>query len=567
MNKFLFTRGYSLKLAPGFLWLIVTVFGSVGCSQIPDDTSILARVGQHYIYVADLMYLEAKLEESGASDLVPQRRQNVQTLIDRKILLKEARIRDIENEAEVIKWLAWRKTKKLSEIMLKREVFERAAISREEVRGMYERGWDQQVVTRQIFVRTQALANQVYALLQQGAEFDEIGKEYSVDRLFGVPTGTVDEVVYAAYDGPENLVKIVFDLPVGGISTPTPLMEGLVIAQVTEHRQAAWEEVEEAIAKKLWQEKKKLLRGVYMKQLKDRFELIANTKGLDIVVETLQDDTPLVQLDPSQRQAQVYSFGSVQLNVEEVVEMLLKVKDNWQGATLPQVATQLRDNTLAARVIAEDAYQKGVDTTATFVDWSGRTRDNAIISHLREKVLVERVLVAEEDVRAYYEKNKNKFRMPAKASIQELLVKNAVQARSLRQQIDGGIDLGTFMNGTVGEYRAAKTIYDSQAPLFGEVWMNVVMNAPLGEIQGPVRNKAGEYSIFTVLERYPEEFYSLDNKKVRDRVEQAVKERKNIVSFNAYVEKLRDKYANETEIYTRHIEQLSESQLGNAEER
>ena len=49
---------------------------------------------------------------------------------------------------------------------------------------------------------------------------------------------------------------------------------------------------------------------------------------------------------------------------------------------------------------------------------------------------------------------------------------------------------------------------ESRGPFLGEAWMNAVMNAELGQLQGPIQARGG-YSIFRVIERWPEIYYGL----------------------------------------------------------
>ena len=47
--------------------------------------------------------------------------------------------------------------------------------------------------------------------------------------------------------------------------------------------------------------------------------------------------------------------------------------------------------------------------------------------------------------------------------------------------------------------------------------MNAVMNAELHQLQGPIQTRGG-YSIFRVIERYPEIYHGLELERVRNAV-------------------------------------------------
>jgi hypothetical protein len=100
------------------------------------------------------------------------------------------------------------------------------------------------------------------------------------------------------------------------------------------------------------------------------------------------------------------------------------------------------------------------------------------------------------------------------------------------------------------------TVYGPQAPVYGEAWMSVAMNAPLGQVQGPVQTKGG-YSVFRVLERQPESHYGLDQSRVRRDVESGVEAEKERTQFNEYLDGLRRKNASRVRIYQDHLEMLA----------
>ena len=85
--------------------------------------------------------------------------------------------------------------------------------------------------------------------------------------------------------------------------------------------------------------------------------------------------------------------------------------------------------------------------------------------------------------------------------------------------------------------------------------MNAVMNAELQQLQGPIQTRGG-YSIFRVIERYPEIYYGLELERVRNSVERDVRERAEREFFNSYLRDLRQKYAEQIDVYEEHLRYL-----------
>jgi len=101
-------------------------------------------------------------------------------------------------------------------------------------------------------------------------------------------------------------------------------------------------------------------------------------------------------------------------------------------------------------------------------------------------------------------------------------------------------------------------VSQSQAPLFGEVWMNAVMNAELNQLVGPIQTKGG-YSLFKVVERHPEVYHGLELARVRKAVVRDVRERAEREHFNSQLRALRQKYAERIEVFEDHLQNFGDA--------
>ena len=186
-----------------------------------------------------------------------------------------------------------------------------------------------------------------------------------------------------------------------------------------------------------------------------------------------------------------------------------------------------------------------------------------MLMRLRQRALSAGVEVLEEDLEKFYDENKNRFRVAASARIQEVLIEDPDQARELLAQIEEGADMGRLARAHKQRKKAKNGVWDlsaSQAPLYGEVWMNAVMNAPLNQVQGPIQTR-GDYSLFKVLEMYPETFASLEVDRVRRSVARDVRWYKESEHFNRYLEELWRKYADRIEVFEENMQFLEGSEV------
>ena len=92
--------------------------------------------------------------------------------------------------------------------------------------------------------------------------------------------------------------------------------------------------------------------------------------------------------------------------------------------------------------------------------------------------------------------------------------------------------------------------------------MNAVMNAELNQLQGPIQTRGG-YSIFRVIERYPEIYHGLELERVRDVVMRDVRERTEREYFNGYLLDLHKKYAEQIDVYEEHLRYFDDELVQN----
>ena len=529
-----------------------------GCAQPLEDSAFLAKVGEDRITAGDLRAFVSGRPSSPRT--AEEYRSHLQTLIDRRVLLAEARAQGLEEDRQVLERLEEEKKRKLHDEMMRLEVYDEVSVEEEEIEQAYQQaGWSVQVVSQEIFVPDEETAQKVVDLLENGMDFAEVARLHAVDRMMGLPSGKSDHFTYSPYDAPKAVVRRVFVLPEGGTTGPIPLRGGHVIARARERRRVKIEEVRDKIRTYLHDLKVDILRERYLRRLRTELDFRSHPQNMEVVVQVLKDGRSLSNLPEEQLRLPVYTFGDVVLGVEEVIEAVEPAKAQWRQINQEEVIVELKRTLLPVEVMACDGRGRGVDQTDAFRRLLQAEKEDLVLVHLRDLVLEERLQVAQEDLAAYYESHKRRFRIPAQAHLQELLVEDPDQARDLVRQIEAGAELSEL----IGQYSIRRynveegvlRVFDIQHPLYGEEWMNTAMNAPLNELQGPVETKGG-YSIFKVFHRYAESFDTLANKWVQGMVVRAVKEEKEGSIFNYYLEELRKKYAELIKVYEGNVKRL-----------
>ena len=537
----------------GWMVLVGAMLALCGCGQQPGDPALLARVGEVSIVADDLQRLVDRLASNAeaASGSEVSYWGQLQTLVDREVLLLEARARALEGDSLVLERLLLHEEDVLVREMLYRQVTARLAITPEEVEGEYERGgWEEETKSMEIFVSDESRAQIVLDGLAAGSDFGELGRLYSEDRLFKIPVGSPQVSTYAPKDAPRRVAEAVTGLPEGEIVGPIAVSGGYVFAKVLGRRKVQLDEVRQRVVKWLTRTKKEALRDVYYISLQKSFGLELNQDGMDLVVRSLEEGRPAEGLAAGEQRLAVYTYRGGALDVEKALASVARKASRWPSIDESLVVEELRKE-LRRRLVVLDARSQGVDQAESFRRWVRGRQEDLMISRLRSLVLEDELEITEEDIRSRYEEIKERLDRPGIARVLDLLVEDPDLARALRQEIETGVD----MRGLIGQHSIRQNakegvlqVHDIETRLYGEAWLKAVMSAPLEELQGPIKTKGG-FSLFKVLEREEAGYYTLENPQIRKTVNRDVKAAKERTLFNDFLKRLQRKYAEQIEVF------------------
>ena len=138
---------------------------------------------------------------------------------------------------------------------------------------------------------------------------------------------------------------------------------------------------------------------------------------MDIVVSVLQGAVRYADLDETQRQRPVYAFEGLQMDVAEVLEAVRPSGRLWPEASVASVNEKLSESHFPTRLMAHDARRKGLDKTEAFARSHELALGNLMLMKLREQILAEVPAPTEDELLAFYEEHKHRFRSPPPRAI------------------------------------------------------------------------------------------------------------------------------------------------------
>jgi peptidyl-prolyl cis-trans isomerase C len=199
-------------------------------------------------------------------------------LIIKKLLLKEANKDKMENEKEFQTRLLDIKEQLLIESLLKKKISSDSQLNDEEIKKYYDANKEKEINTRHILLKTEEEAKQIKEKLQNGEDFVELAKKYSIDPNAKTTGGDIGfhpkGTLLPEYE------EVAFKLTkIGQVSGVVKSQYGYHIIRLDGTKPptfVAFDEVKDFIKQQIAQEKQKELIEKYIEDLKKSAKITIN---------------------------------------------------------------------------------------------------------------------------------------------------------------------------------------------------------------------------------------------------------------------------------------------------
>lgn len=266
-----------------FLLLLV-----ISCSK-KQEGRVLARIDDEVITVSDFEREIEKLPLNMKMLLTNEKakREFLERLITRRILVREAKREKIEDTKEFEERLKDLREQLLIEALLRKRINVEANVTEDEMRAYYERNKQAfqkggEINTRHILVKTQEEAREIQKRLIAGEDFVELAKKYSIDPNARVTGGELGfhprGTLLPEYEEAAFKLKRVGEI--SGI-VKTPLGYHIIrLEGVKGSSYIPFEEVKELIRQQIIQERQGEILGKYIEGLKKKTKVTINEEYL-----------------------------------------------------------------------------------------------------------------------------------------------------------------------------------------------------------------------------------------------------------------------------------------------
>lgn len=521
-----------------------------GCDLLSERP--VAEVGPHQITAAALQSFVA--EWSGrrppTQTADQARRHYLQTMIDARLLLLEARSRGIDTTQAVRSTVQDAIDNRVSALYRAREITDAIAIPADEIRAYFDdEGYGLERKVSGILVESQSEADSVLTLLRAGQPFAEVAAAYSIDARSarqGGELGFIGRDMAPRIHIPPEVFRT---LPLGAISEPMYTGKYWNIVRFTEERPASYDKYRDSISRQLSAERSAQATREHLELLHNAFEVRLREEALQPLVSAYQrqDLSPLTA-----ESLPLYTFDEGEITVAAAVKVLQEQNIGSGFADSAQAASTLKRIVLNPFLIKEAARRADYYQKPSIQQLEKIKEEEALLDGLKEAIIQD-IDISEEDVRRYYDDHPDIFSHEPAVWVEELLLPSADEAKEKRALLEGGTPFADLVGESLRSDAIEKANRFHFHPLEKAVYpklMVAIENAPEGELIGPVAVEGG-FSLFRVLDH--EEASIEPYEQVQRRAAALLRREREHWHLQALLEKLREKYAAQIKIDEAHL--------------
>ena len=540
----------TFSISYGALGSLALLLICTGCGP-QDENPTVAEVGDRTITVRDVRDFLAKLpehakgEEAGKEPL----RYHLQTIIDMELLLMEARNQGLERSSPYLTSLIQIRKAKLVREYQRRTID--ATLEDGEVEEYIDReGLARAVRLGDILVADLETAEKTAREIEKGASFADVARKLSLNEATAAQGGDTGRFT-TRYEVIPGLAEKLFGLAVGSVSDPVRIGDRYAVFKILDETTAQFNPRQRRkIAEDLKRKKHEIAKAELVTELRDKYRLEPVRDGIAAAVEALRPGAADVGHDPSA--IVLYRYDGGEITAADLIGAAKSRKGNVLETLrdAEQVVSFVEQYIVPDVMIQEAAVRQGIDREEEVAQWLEEQGKQLLVRVLRSKMLKERVTIAEDDLRQYYEANADRFLHPEQTEVQEILARTEIEALRLKGMIEGGAAFGdlakrhSIRSLEVRDDEGRFHVHRYESPQFGG-FVEAAVEAEIGELTGPVKVQKG-YSIFKVLsrERKRETFAEAEM-----RVRSQLRRQRHRNEFNEYMEELYSRYESEMSIH------------------
>ena len=206
----------------------------------------------------------------------------------------------------------------------------------------------------------------------------------------------------------------------------------------------------------------------------------------------------------------------------------------------PVAREQLLEQVISYELMYNHGKELGLDNSEDFLAQVEKAKKE-ILTQMTINAELSKIAISEEEVKAYYEENKEKFQEMEQVSAKHILVETEVEANEIKAKIEGGL---SFEEAAENYSKCPSSSNGGDLGLFTRGRMvpefeNAAFELNVGEVSAPVQTQFG-FHLIKVEEKKEASVKPLEE--VKEMVTGTIMQEKQATTYYALVEDLKGKF-------------------------
>ena len=536
---------------------LIASIAVTGCSKREDlkiaefkDRSITVGEFETAYAAVDPQYLPTATGFEGKKEFL-------QTMLNKEVMAAKADELGYDKDPNVAMGMEQFKRVTLNIAYLKKMVADDVKVTDAEVKEYYD-NMGVSLSVKQILADTEQQAEEAYAALQDGMDFETACRTYS--KSDDAPDG--GKVVTATFGGliPE-LQTPLFRLPVGGYTEPVYTTHGWVIVKVLKRsdpaRKEPYEDIKEDLTKRLRSIMEAVALNEFTEKLRDDYGVQWNYDNIAIVFNALPPDRsfddaparsaeiyPLLMFDPADYDKPIVAYQGKTITIKDFSDFydqssfFARPRRAYRYGGIRSFLTERIMNEISADVVRKSKIEEDPEVALVL---QGK-KEQLMVGVLYEDMINKQVVVTAAEVQTYYDDNSERFRTPEKRKFGVVLTGDIETALQAYKEIKSGKPFRTVAlaysvdEDTRESMGETKELSQGEQPEIDAVGFSL---QKVGDVSEPFQTARG-WMVLKLLERTEARTFTLQE--VRPRIEAALREIKNDERLEELLAKWKEEY-------------------------
>ncbi|MBD3257556.1 hypothetical protein GF377_03910 [candidate division GN15 bacterium] len=524
--------------------LLTMVFGTclvlgllAGCGD--SQQSSLAVVEDEVITVEDFKdyYRYPTSSFASAQEEFEAKRRILDSMIVTRLLVNEAYDMGLDDLTDVNRVITANLDRFLLDALYETEITDKVEVTEAEIKEFYD-NQKYQIRASHILVETEEEAKAILEELKAGADFDELAYNRSMDPSAKRNRGDLGYFTWGSLV--EEFERAAFSMESGEVSPPVKSPYGYHIIKVIDRQESGYDEAYGTAKRKIEQQimnrRRYRLTNEFFESMREKYPIEVDESVANYPLHKREELYPPAIMASIPRN----DFDEKQLDKDEKALVLA----TWPGgfislgdyivmsrnAVPPQQRPDFDSYDSVAMVVwelskldilAQEARDRGLEESELFKKRVRLVKEYTMADILRNDSIAPPIEPTEEQLRAYYEANGDKFSIPALLHVYEIQVSDEMLARQLANEIKS---FQQFKQKAAElTERSGYRVKEGDLGFVERRWypniFDAAYDAEKKQVMGPIRT-VDKYSVIYPVEATPPRVK--DYLEVKEEVEEAV---------------------------------------------